>query len=112
VRHILVIDDLRSIEVPDAEVTVARTAAEGLMRIRDRAWDVLFLDHDLGAGGDVRAIVRVLEESAYNGEPLTIGRVVVVSKNIVGADWIRRGLSRYYKLEIRPAPLDIPVDWA
>lgn len=53
-RQILLIDDLRTIDVPDAEVVVARTAAEGMVRIEERPWDSVLLDHDLGPGGDVR----------------------------------------------------------
>jgi CheY-like chemotaxis protein len=111
-RHILLIDDLRSIEVEDADVTVARTAAEGAARIAERPWDVLLLDHDLGDGGDVREIVSRIEEAAFHGTPLPIQRIVVVSNNVVGADWVRRGLGRYYHVEVRPAPLEIPAAWA
>src|SRR5437588_12752620 len=111
-KRILLVDDLREIKVPDAEVVVARTADEGIVRIQEHSWDSVLLDHDLGAGGDVRDIVRLLEESAFNENPLPIGRIIVVTRNPVGADWITAGLSRYYDVVARAAPLRIPSSWA
>ena len=87
-RQILLIDDLRTINVPDAEVVVARTAVDGMARIQEQPWDSVLLDHDLGPGGDIRGIVRLLEERAFNRDPLLIKRVVVVTKNPVAAEWI------------------------
>src|SRR6266545_3436875 len=111
-RQILLIDDLRTISVLDAEVVVARTAKEGMKRIQEKAWDSVLLDHDLGPGGDIRDIVRLLEERAFNGYPLPIKRIVVVTKNPVAAEWMTKGLGRYYNVVVGPGPLEIPSSWA
>jgi hypothetical protein len=111
-RQVLLIDDLRTIDVPEAKVVVARTAREGLKEIQGKSWDTVLLDHDLGPGGDVRDIVRLLEERGFNGDPLPIRRIVVVTKNPVAAVWIAKGLERYYDVAVRSAPLVIPSKWA
>jgi hypothetical protein len=108
-KRALLIDDLREVEAGlDWEVSVARTPAEGLDHIV-RGWDLLLLDHDLGDAGDVRPIVRLLEERAFLGDPIQIGRVVIVSSNPVGAEWIAAGLRRIYPLDMRPAGRTIIV---
>lgn len=110
-RQVLLIDDLRSISVPDADVVIARTLRDGLARIGERPWSCVLLDHDLGPGGDVREIVRLLEERGFNGDPLPIERIVIVSKNPVAVEWMTKGLERYYEITVRPGPLEIPSTW-
>jgi hypothetical protein len=107
-RRILLIDDLRSIDLPDDEVL----AEEGVTRIQEVPWDSVLLDHDLGSGGDIRDIVRLLEERAFYGNPLAIKRIVVVKKNPVAAEWMTKGLGRYYNVVVGPGPLEIPPSWA
>jgi hypothetical protein len=107
--RLLLIDDLREVEAAAGwDVTIARTPAEGLEQII-KGWDLLLLDHDLGDVGDVRPIVRLLEERVFLGDPIQIGRIVVVSSNPVGAEWIAAGLRRTYSVEVRPAPRVIIV---
>ncbi len=108
-KRLLLIDDLREVEVgPGWEATVARTPDEGLEQIV-KGWDLLLLDHDLGDVGDVRPIVRLLEERAFFGDPIQIGCIVVVSSNPVGAEWIAAGLRRTYPVDVRPAGHTIVV---
>jgi hypothetical protein len=54
----------------------------------------------------------MLEERAFNGDPLPIKRVVVVTKNPVASEWMTKGLSRYYDVVVGPGPLEIPASWA
>ncbi len=107
--RILVVDDVRSLEPTDGEVVYARTRPEGMARIAEGPWDVVYLDHDLGEKGDVRPVVTLLEERAFHGDPVPIGRVVVVTTNAYGANWIRQDLERHYPVRIRPAGPVIPV---
>lgn len=105
--RILVVDDLRNLEPVDGLVVYARTPSEGFARIVEGPWDVVFLDHDLGPEGDIHRIATLLEERAFNGDPIPIGRVVVVTSNPIGAVWIRQGLERDYRVQVRPAGLVI-----
>lgn len=92
---ILVIDDLRSFSFP---AVYARTAAAGIARLarRDASFEELWLDHDLGPGGDIRRVVKYLERRAFEGRPVPIARVFVQSDNPAGAAWIVAGLARWY----------------
>jgi len=108
---VLLVDDIRVMEAAGGdEVTVARTAAEGLKLLQEQSWDLLLLDHDLGDSGDIRPLVRFLEERAFLGPKVPIGMVVVVSSNPPGASWVARGLERHYQLALRPAGPSIRVE--
>ena len=109
-KRTLVIDDLRSLKHDAGLVVYARTALEGLRHLKSgESWDVLYLDHDLGAKDDVRAVVRYLEEKAFNGEPLKIGRIILITMNPVGSKWIIQGLERYYSITTAPSPLLVSI---
>jgi len=43
--HILLIDDLRNLEMATKTV---RTFEEGIDALQERIWEILYLDHDLG----------------------------------------------------------------
>ncbi len=100
--HILVVDDEREIAGLDGAV-YARAAAEAidLLRTAD-GLDELWLDHDLGGGGDGYAVASYLERRAQTGSLLPIKRVVIHSMNPVGAQRMRRALERFYKVDIVP----------
>lgn len=74
-----------------------------MARIYD-GWDELWLDHDLGldANGEpvtARPVVSFLEERAFYGNVLEIGRIFIHSRNTVGADWMAAGLrNTYYRV--------------
>src|SRR5437899_1940719 len=102
--RVLVVDDIRGIDAPDgAEVVIARTAEDGIEALGYGPWDRVYLDHDLGDAGDVRPLVTLLERRAFEGAPVPIERVVVVSNNPPGAEWIAAGLRRHYDVRVRPA---------
>lgn len=107
--RVLLIDDLRTVEpLEGAQISVARTAAEGLALLKDEEWDLLLLDHDLGET-DIRPVVAYLEEKAFLGARVPIGRVIVVSSNPPGAAWIAQGLKRHYDLQVSPAGRSITL---
>lgn len=93
---VILVDDLRDFR-DGRECMVARTSAEAvalLSSVRTRV-DELWLDHDLGPGDDVLAVVAWLEEAAFRGEPLDVGRVLVHSANPVGASRVLAALRRW-----------------
>lgn len=100
--HTLVVDDEREIAGLDGAV-YARTAAEAidLLRIAD-SLEELWLDHDLGDGGNGYTVASYLERRAQTGSLLPIKRVVIHSMNPVGAQRMRRALERFYKIDIVP----------
>ncbi len=93
IKNVLLIDDLRwprYIRNPDDtehyrnyrddEVTIARTAEEGIDLLHARTtWDVLLLDHDLGPGKDGMDVIKYLEEN----QRLLPSRVYLVTANSV-----------------------------
>jgi len=97
---ILVIDDVKTFPFPDdVEVIYARTLSDGY-RLLTENLDQLWLDHDLGGDDTIRPLVLMLAEAAYNGQPWSIGRIIICSLNPVGIDWIFSTLSPYYDLVI------------
>lgn len=101
VHTVLVIDDVRTFGFT---AVYARTAAAGIARLarRDARFEELWLDHDLGPGGDVRRVVKYLERRAFEGRPVPIGRIFVQSDNPAGAAWIVAGLARWYPTSRAP----------
>lgn len=96
-KNILVIDDVRTLDLYTDKVTYARTGEGGLDQLRKGGWDELHLDHDLGmkitaetSGG----ILVAKEEVAMSGlgvlltahvENIPLPPVVrIISSNPVG----------------------------
>lgn len=98
---ILVVDDLRTFGFA---ATYARTATQALSLLRTRGarYDEVWLDHDLGEGGEIRVVVEFLERRAFRGRAIPIGRIFVQSDNPSGAAWAVAGLERYY--DVRRVP--------
>ncbi len=92
---VLVIDDMRTFAFP---AVYARTAGEGLARLQERAWREVWLDHDLGQGVDIKPVVRLLEERAFDGTPLEVGLIYVHTSNPTAGDAMMAGLGRWYKV--------------
>lgn len=74
--RILLIDDIREfglqvippkllIGEPAHELVVARTFEEGIAKLKEGSWDILYLDHDLGTeeyGKDGYGVMKFIEE--------------------------------------------------
>ena len=100
--RILVVDDERTVGFLD-EPVYARTAGAAIEMLREiTSLDELWLDHDLGEGGDGYAVASYLEERASQGLPLPIGRIVIHSMNPVGAQRMLRALEQFYAVEVMP----------
>ena len=80
-RRILVIDDRRTMRFA---ATYARSAAAGLAALSSGPWDEVWLDHDLGPGPDIRAVVREIERRVYADAPFEIGHIFVHTSNPAG----------------------------
>jgi hypothetical protein len=91
-RHVLVVDDLRTF--PKLRATYARTSDDAIDRLSQREWDEVWLDHDLGAGGDVMVVVEWLEERWHTSGSIPVRQVFVHSANPVGAANVVRALER------------------
>ena len=63
------------------------------------AWDVVYLDHDLGTYGDVRVLTKDIEKFAYNGNILPIGKFVIHSMNPLGRMEMYNALHKFYNVE-------------
>jgi CheY-like chemotaxis protein len=79
-------------------VTFARTAKEGIAKLRMNNTDILFLDHDLGESGTGYDVALFLRENPEH----TPSQVVVHSMNTVGANNI---------CAILPKAERIPLVW-
>lgn len=93
---VVLVDDLRDFR-DGRPRTVARSSAEAITLLSSLRGpvDELWLDHDLGPGDDVMAVVAWLEESAFRGAPLDVSRVLVHTANPVGASRVLAALRRW-----------------
>lgn len=88
----LVIDDLRIMRFP---ARYARTSAAAIEALADPAgYDEVWFDHDLGGDDTTRPVALWLEEQAFHGRGVAIGRCVVHTDNPVGRDVLRDQLTR------------------
>lgn len=103
--RVLLIDDLR---VPGDEkngknipvhAVVARTFQEGLTKLAEQNWDVLYLDHDLadfsGEEGRERKGIHVLDWLEEHPQHLP-GQIIIVSDNASGVRLMRRVVNKLY----------------
>lgn len=103
-QRYLLIDDIRNFipeVVAGAEVVVARDSDSALCALqenRDRGFDMIFFDHDLGENDTTRRVAVMLEEMAFNGSPYPVGTVVVHTSNSVGRSWLVASLGRSYRV--------------
>jgi hypothetical protein len=105
---ILIIDDERTfdparLDIREGDLLVhARTSAEGLRRLRQRAWDELWLDHDLGGDGTIKhtikPVVRALLEAIAAGQPIGLRRIVVHTNNPQEGRNMVEDLSPHYRV--------------
>jgi len=102
VKKILVIDDIRTLDIFTAKITYARTGEEGLNELRKGGYDELHLDHDLGM--KIKEITKegiaiASEEEAMNGCQVLLHALVegieipptvrIISSNPVGVENIK-----------------------
>jgi hypothetical protein len=84
---ILVVDDERTfdpdrLDIREGDLLVhARTSFEGLRRLRQRRWDELWLDHDLGGDDTIKPVVGALLAAIAAGQPIELRRIVVHTNN-------------------------------
>lgn len=85
---VVLVDDLRSF-ADGTPAVVARTSAEAVHLLDHQlaltTIDELWLDHDLGGEDSIWPVIERLEERAFTGRRLEVGRVYVHSGNPVGA---------------------------
>lgn len=94
-----VVDDERFMPDRMPGVTYFRSSRRALEALQSRPRiKNLWLDHDLGGDDDIRKVVLLLAEWAYNDTPLDIGTIYVHSMNAVGAKWMADSLAKYYKV--------------
>jgi hypothetical protein len=102
---ILIIDDERTfdparLDIREGDLLVhARTSFEGLRRLRQRAWDELWLDRDLGGDDTIAPVVKALLKAIAAGQPIEIGRIVVHTNNSEEGRHMVEDLSPYYRVE-------------
>jgi hypothetical protein len=102
---ILIIDDERTfdparLDIREGDLLVhARTSFEGLRRLRQRAWDELWLDHDLGGKDHITPVIRALLEAAAQGQSIEFNRIVVHTSNPEAGRHMVEDLSPYYRVE-------------
>ena len=102
--RILVIDDERTFDnrklgVYKEEITYARYGEEGLACLQE-AFDVVYLDHDLGENSiDGYGVTMEIEKLAYQGTLLDVGKFVIHSMNPVGRMNMYQCLSKFYNVE-------------
>lgn len=92
---VLVIDDQRTFRFPAA---YARTAAEGMSRLVERAWREVWLDYDLGAGQTIEPVMRLLDERATAGPPLLIGVIRIHTSGPAEGDAMVDALAPWYRV--------------
>lgn len=88
---VLVIDDVRIFEFPDANITYARTSNDALSLLGNQAsWDEVWWDHDLGGTDTTRPVVRYLEERWHseNDTRWEIAQHNIVTDNPAGAAYL------------------------
>jgi hypothetical protein len=99
--QILVIDDLRVFKF---DATYARNLYEADFHVRDslhgKFWDEIWLDNDLGPDEEVYSLVVRLEELAFNGKLLNVGKIYLHSDNIVARNKMFQALNPFYNVEI------------
>lgn len=96
----LVVDDLRivgnlSYLTDRPNVTTVRTIAAAIERLTNGQYDILWLDHDLGADGTIMPLVDWLCERAFNGHPAKAELIAVHSDNPSGVKTMLQTLERY-----------------
>jgi len=107
--RILVIDDERTLEniFADTKTSViyVRNYHDAAMLLfgNPPRFDVVYLDHDLGDGPDGGDLTAQIEERAYKGELLDIGKFVIHSMNPIGRMRMYNALHRFYNVEFARA---------
>lgn len=102
---ILVIDDKRTfdparLDIGPGDLLIhARTSREGIRRLRERAWDELWLDHDLTGKDTIKPVLAFIEAEIAAGRKPSFARVVAHSTNPRGIIDIKAALAPHYRLE-------------
>jgi len=94
-KKILMIDDLRtSKDVREDPTKIARTFEEGIAALKSEAYDLLYLDHDLGEanGKDGSAIMNFLEENPQ----FLPGKIELITSNPIGRMYMQTVIDRLY----------------
>lgn len=92
--NILVIDDLKNIkENPGEFVKYARTYNDGIKQLKNKKWNLLYLDHDLGDDKTGYDIINWLDQ---NKEFLP-DEIKCISMNPVGRDKINKVIKKLYE---------------
>ena len=104
--RVLVIDDLRVISIPSAEVEHVRTSREAIERLEsaisvDERFDEVWFDHDLGVDpqgeiDEAMAVVNWILERCVWERPLPFDRCVIHTSNPPAAETMVRSLGRYF----------------
>jgi hypothetical protein len=92
---VLVIDDQRTFRFP---AVYARTAAEGMSRLTERAWRKVWLDYNLGTGLTIEPVLRLLAERATGGRPLPIDVICVHTSGPAEGDAMVAALTPCYRV--------------
>ena len=92
---VLVIDDQRTFRFP---AVYARTAAEGLSLLAERAWREVWLDYNLGSDLTIEPVMRVLERRAISGRPFPIDMICVHTSGSAEGDAMVAQLSQWYRV--------------
>lgn len=121
---IVVVDDIRTpmagTDEPEGGnivVELHRSLSEGLEALKaykesGTKIDELWLDHDLGYNPEtefsydtIMPLVEWMEEAAYHGDVMDIGRVYVHTANYAAAPRMVAALEKYYPVTIAELPL-------
>jgi CheY-like chemotaxis protein len=99
-------DDIKRIEwfqeIFPNQLEYARSVAEALPKLRSNPYDIVFLDHDLAVGSSPAVDGIALADTLAKEGIQTSTPIIVHSMNPIGADNIRRALSRTHNVTIVP----------
>ncbi len=92
---VLVIDDQRRFRFP---AVYARTAAEGLSLLAERAWREVWLDYNLGPGLTIEPVMQALEARAASGRSFAVGVICVHTSGLAEGDAMVAALAPWYRV--------------
>ena len=110
----VIVDDTRTFKIVSNPSVYFRTSKDALLFLehnKHEHLDNLYLDHDLGEGGDIKEVVLWLAEAEYNDSPFDVDVIFVHSMNPVGAEHTLKTLQRHNYNAVRiPLPDLIDLD--
>jgi len=67
----------------EKDVEVVRTGELGIEKLKEKKWDILLLDHDLGMGINGMDVIKFLEENVIDHPEYMPKKIYLVTANVV-----------------------------